>query len=201
MPSGYDVCVMYTALKLHFTPGTYDYFKYHGKIKSITPQNFDNRKDKWFFHKISKLYSDTDELVFFMAANFLGRPVVWVRDLLTEESREIYLDRKRIQESLEYLVVQDIEKLGDAVQFKSLLQVSDGQIPPLMNLALQGEIMLETLIVLNAMIGFFPIWEKKIADTIIFPTFKHRCERYAPFLKIDAKKFRRLLLSRLTIYK
>ncbi len=197
--TGYDVCVMYTALKLHFTPGTYEYFKYNGKIKNITPQNFELRKDRWFFHKLSKTYPDKDELLLFMAANFFVRPVVWVRDLLTEESRDVYLEHKRIQESLEYLVLQDVESLcAKFPDFKALLKVNDGENPPLVDLALQGEIMRETFIVLNAMIGFLPIWGKKVTDTIIFPTFKHRCERYAPFLKIDAKKFRRLLLSRLT---
>jgi len=35
---------VYSALKLHFTTDSYDYFKYNGKTK-VTPENFEKRKD------------------------------------------------------------------------------------------------------------------------------------------------------------
>jgi len=119
-----------------------------------------------------------------------------VRELLSEEAKNIYLERKRIHESLDYIVTGDIGYLFEN-DFSAVFKIKDGGHPPLLRMALQGDIYKETLIVLNSVMGFFPVWEKKVADTIIFPTFKHKCVRYAPFLNIDKPKFKGMLLSKL----
>jgi len=164
-------------------------------VKS-NPEKFDLRKDRYFFHKLVRKYPTKDELMFFLAANFFSRKVVWVRDLLTEEAHETYLERLKIKESLEYLVMQDVEAM--CPDFKMYLSVTNGENPLLLNMALRGEVEKETIVALDAAIGFLPVWEQKINDTIIFPDFKHKCLRYAPFLGINVKKFRTLLKSRLT---
>jgi len=185
------------SLKLHFTPGlTYDFFKYQGKVKWLTPVMFEVRKDRWFFHKLSKLYSDPDQCAFFLASNFFGGNTTWVRDLLGEEAKSVYLEKLRVKESLEYLVWNDVDAM--LPDFKDYLTVRDGENPMLLNMAYQGEVEKETLVALNAVIGFLPIWEKKITDTILFPTFKHKCLAYEPFLGIDKKKLRETLKMRLT---
>lgn len=194
--TGYDGFVLYLGLKLHFSPGKYDFFKYCGRVKT-NPAQFDLRKDRYFFHKLVRKYPTKDELTFFLASNFFSRKVVWIRDLLTEEAHETYLERLRIKESLEYIVTGDFGFLFEG-DFKPLLKVVDGQNPPLLMLATRGDIHTETFIVLNAAIGFLPVWETKIADTILFPDFKHKCERYQPFLRIDVKKFQKMLKERLT---
>lgn len=190
--TAHEVCVLYTAIKLHFEPGPYNFFKFHGKVKNITPQNFDLRPDRWYFHKLSKTYPDKDALTFFFASNFFVRGRVWVRDLLGTESDHIYQEKLRIKESLHYLVTADIDTLilGD---FPQTVKVVEGQIPSLLNMAQHGEILEETVVVLNAVMGLFPIWEKKISDTILFPAIKTRCVAYEPFLLIDKKKFRAFL--------
>lgn len=198
---------MYMSLKLHFDPASqYDFFKYEGRIKWLTPEKFDLRSDRWFFHKLSKLYSDNTTCLFFLASNFFEQQkVVWVRDLLDEEAKAIYLEKLRIKESLMYLVNEDIDmtltnpdgKLTvRAIQ--DALKITDGEYPPLLTAAIQGSIHKETLIALNAAMQFLPVWEKKITDTILFPPFKHRSLAYEPFLCIDKKKFRETLKMKLT---
>jgi hypothetical protein len=194
---------MYTALKLHFTPGTYDFFKYHGKVKNITPQNFETRKDRWFFHKLSKVHSDESECAFFIAANMFQRDKLWVRDLLGNEAEDIYREKLRVKESLHYIMTGDLAYLisheSSAVeQMKEIVRVGDGQAPRLLEMAQQRDIAVETLIALNTAINFLPVWEKKLNDTILFPVFKHKCLAYEPFLGIDKKKVRELVKSKLT---
>lgn len=205
MLTGFEACVMYTALKIHFTPGTYDYFKYNGKVKNITPANYETRKDRWFFHKLAKVHPDKDECAFFIAANFFERDSLWVRDLLAEEAEEIAREKLRIKESLMYLVCEDIEMtLADSTgtltvdALKDALKITDGDYPALLRAASQGSIHKETLVVLNAAIGFLPLWHKKLTDTILFPTFAHKCTAYQPFLGIDVKKVRETLKMKLT---
>jgi len=205
--TGFEACKMYMALKLHFDPASkYDFFHYEGRIKWLTPEKFDLRKDKWFFHKLAKLYSDNTTCLFFLASNFFEQErVTWVRDLLGEEAKSVYLEKLRVKESLMYLVNEDLDMtLADAgheltlQDMKDALRVNDGEYPTLLTAAIQGTIDKEALVPLNAAMGFLPIWEKKITDTIIFPAFKHRCLAYQPFLNIDVKKFREALKQRLT---
>jgi hypothetical protein len=185
------------ALKLHFDPSSkYDFFHYEGRIKWLTPEKFDLRPDRWFFHKLSKLYSDNTTCLFFLASNFFDGTTTWVRDMLGEEAKSVYLEKLRIKESLEYLVLQDVDAMMP--NLKDYLSVHNGENPLLLNMAYRGEVEKETVVALNAAIGFLPIWEKKITDTILFPPFKHRCLAYQPFLNINVKKFRETLKTKLT---
>ena len=208
--TGFDVAQVYMALKAHYSSGSYDFFKYNGRVKWLNPDRFEHHKDKWQFHKLSKLYPDREACTFFIASNFFESGDVWIRTLFTEDAKNIYLEKLRIKESLEYLVMQDVEKIRTGMlltseqklsripEFKDYLTVKDGQNPALLNLAYHNELPKETIVALNAAIGFLPVWEKKIADSIIFPSFKHRCLAYEPFLKINVKSLREKLRMELT---
>jgi len=197
---------MYMALKHHFDPSSsYDFFKYEGRLRWLTPQKYELRPDKWFCHGLSKLYPDNATCLFFLASNFFEGNTTWVRDLLSEESKIIFQDKLKIKESLEYEVTQDLnialagpDGTLTTQALKDALRVVKGRHPTLLTGALQGSIRKETLIVLNSLIGFLPVWEKKISDTILFPPFKHKCVSYEPFLCIDKKKFQQSFRMRLT---
>lgn len=196
---GFVAYQIHNALKLHFTSESYDFFKYGGKLKNSTVQTFEGRNDKFFFHKLARKHPDEQDLKFFLAANFFNRKVSWVRELMTEESDSVYMESKRIKESLDYTMKQDLEwMLNMRPDFKSFLRVTDGEYPPLLMDMNQKYVHTETVIGLNAVIGFFPVWSSKISDTILFPTLKLKMERYAPFLEINVKNVLDLLKSRLT---
>ena len=56
-------------MKNHFTNRKYDFFRYGGK-SSATVTSFNKRKDKYWFEKTSRKYSD-DDIVNFLLANFV----------------------------------------------------------------------------------------------------------------------------------
>lgn len=195
--SAYDACVLYTAIKLHFTPGNkYDFFKFCGKVKNITPENFEIRPDRWFFHKLSKTYPHKEDLTFFFAANFFVGGNLWVRDLLGTEADQRYQEKLRIKESIQYLVTGEITTLLEG-DFPQTLKVTDGQFPVLLDMVQRGEILEETLLALDAAIGLLPVWKTKIRDTILFPAIHHRLVAYRPFLTFDIKKLRELVKNSL----
>lgn len=199
--TGFDAYLLYLGLKLHFNPGTYDFFKYCGKVNT-SPESFDLRKDKYFFHKLARKFPDSDQLKFFLAANFFARKKsAWIGDLLTEEALEIHLEKLKVKEALEYTVKEDLEEAFVPIMsteiFKFSLKVIGGQYPILLNAAIQEKIHWETLIVLNACIGFFPMWGEVITDTILWPAYRHKCERYRPFLGINVEKFQASLRNTL----
>ena len=63
----------YMALKRHFT-SDYDIFKYKGKIKNVEHSRFEVRRDKMFFHKLSKLKDAESFMLANMLANINFRP-------------------------------------------------------------------------------------------------------------------------------
>jgi hypothetical protein len=197
---GYDAYCLYVGLKLHFSPGTYDFFKYQGKTRT-TVVHYEQRKDRYFFHKLARKYNTRDDLAFFLAANFFHRKLSWIGTLLSEESHDLYLARKRVKESLDYVVREDCKKLeldNGPARFTKVMQVVDGSYPALVQASFQGDIHEETLAVIAAATGWWTRWKGTVTDTIIFPAYQHQCERYLPFLETDLHKIRHMLKLLLT---
>jgi hypothetical protein len=197
--SGFAAFAMFHAMKLHFTSDSYDYVKYNGKT-NVTKTTFSTRKDKYSFYRLSRKFGLT-ELKDYYIANFLVDDVQWVGDILGPESEENYKKwQKRIQ-SLTYTFENDIIVLLDKVENPNdLLVVRNNQFPKLMQYATQGDISLETLIILDDLMNFFPMWEKEIYDDIVWPNFKIKCMKYKPFLHYDKEKFKQILKEKIKEY-
>jgi hypothetical protein len=187
--SGFSAFAIFNAIKLHFTSSSYDFFKYNGK-SNVTKQNFANRKDKYSFYKLSRKYRNED-LVNFYVANFLVKDITWIGDITGAEGEENYKMWQKRNQSLSYRFKEDIMYLVDKVSTSSdMIKVKDGQYPLLLNETMQGAVSIETLSILNHMMGFFEMWNKKISDTVIWPTWKMKCEKYTPFIHYDKPKFK-----------
>jgi len=197
--SGFAAFAMFHAMKLHFTSDSYDYVKYNGKT-NVTKTTFSTRKDKYSFYRLSRKFGLT-ELKDYYIANFLVDDVQWVGDILGPESEENYKKwQKRIQ-SLTYTFENDIIVLLDKVENPNdLLVVRNNEFPKLMQYATQGDISLETLIILDDLMNFFPMWEKEIYDDIVWPNFKIKCMKYKPFLHYDKEKFKQILKEKIKEY-
>lgn len=193
MITGYETFSLYHAIKLHFSTDSYDFFKYGGKSK-ISVDSFENRKDKYYFYKLSRRLQSKDDLVDFLVANFVQDDNCWVGNLLDDQSEILYRQRQKVKQSLSYTFQNDCEKLFDDVSNPNdVLQSEDGDYPKLLTMTLQKEIELETLCILNGVLKFIPMWNKKITDTIRWPDYKRKIEKYSPFLNYDATKFKILL--------
>jgi hypothetical protein len=190
--TGFAAFSLYNALHLHFTSNSYDYFKYNGKT-NVSKDSFSRRKDKWHFYRLSRRYG-IDDLRDFYVANFIASDIRWVGDISGPEGEDVYKKwQKRIQ-SLTYNFEQDIIGLFNATESPNeMLMVDKGQHPLLLNEVMHNTITLETLVILNDIMNFFPMWNKKISDDIIWPTYKMKCEKYAPFIQYDKQKFKSIL--------
>jgi hypothetical protein len=71
--------------------------------------------------------------------------------------------------------------------------VTDGVYPVLLTKTLRSEVSIETLCVLNGILNFFPMWAKRIDDTIRWPEFRRKCVKYASFLPKDDVKYKLIL--------
>jgi hypothetical protein len=175
----------FLAIKQHFNT-SYDYFKYGGKVKA--PLNsFESRRDKFYFQKLAR-HRDLHGL---LVANFIDRDVKWVGDLISDESEAVYKEWKKRSESLTYTVTQELDQLSD--DFISFFRVKDGQHPPLLVLFKQKKISIETLAILNNLLSFFEIWDKKIYDPVVWPSIRTRVIKYQPFIHYDKSKLKKVV--------
>lgn len=193
--TGYEAFTIYNALKLHFTSEKYDYFKYKAKSR-ITIDSFEKRKDKFYFYKLSR-QQNREDYEQFLVSNFLENPNFWVGELLQEESILRYKKRMAVIQSLSYKFKSDCENLRMSANEPNSLFQTKGDYPILLTKTLQKEIELETLCILNSLINFFPLWKKKISDTIHWPNFYMKCVKYTPFIEYDRKKFRQIAVEAL----
>lgn len=177
---------LYNALRLHFNTD-YDYFKYNGKTKT----KFIDNNRLYVFEKLDKLY--TDKIKDFYIANFVVDTKIYPNNLLSDTSSDIYMNWMRRKENLTYIYKNDIQNvIQDTESFNDLLEVK-GSFPILLRKTLQGKITIETLLIMNSVLKFFPVWDKKINDDIIWDSFKFRCRKYYPFIEFDKGKMKQIL--------
>jgi hypothetical protein len=178
----------YLAMKNHFSQKGYDYFKYQGKV-NVGQSSFDTRKDKYLFHKLSK-HKDPER---YLVANFINRDVKWLGDLLDETAEKTYTDWLKRQQSLTYNFQQELNNLES--DFQNNLIVKDGQHPLLLKLYRQGIVSIETMVILNSLVNFFPYWNREITDTVLWPELHNKIQKYKPFVDFDFEKCKKILNS------
>jgi hypothetical protein len=197
--SGFSAFALWNALRLHFTSDSYDFFKYNGKT-NVSKSTFMTRKDKYQFYKLSRKYN-LDDLRSFYVANFLVKDVAWVGDLIGVEGEENFKQWQKRNQSLTYRFEQDIIGLLNSISSPSeMLAVPAAGYPILLNEVMQGTIAIETMVILNDIMNFFPMWHKKIGDTIIWPNYERKCLKYTPFVDYDKAKFKAILKESLKEY-
>ncbi len=188
--TGFEVYKMYLALKLHFTSDTYDYFQYGGSAKA-SQRSFDQRKDKFFFVKLSRKFKDF-ELRDFFVANFLAEDKVYPATLVREGAKN-YAEYIKRKESLSYRFKEDVGTLYDLQEdFEGLFNVSSVH-PPLVKAYLGGRITIETLTIFNKVFHFISHFDKTIRDEIVWKPLRNKVVKYDPFLSVDVGKYKSIV--------
>ena len=189
MYGGFDVYKTYLAVKLHFASDTYDYYKYDGKVNAKL-DTFTKRKDRYFFHKLSTRYAETDILDFFVA-NFLADSKRWIGNLLANDGRDVYLDYKKRKEAFAYHFKQECVTIASDLGRRNI-SFNDGFIPPngqhprILRLLIQRKISYQTAVVLDHFLGFTKNWDKEITEKVVWPEISLKVSRVKPFVNFNA---------------
>ena len=137
-------------------------------------------------------------------SNFVAKEKFWIGNTLSEESRNIYtMWRKKIQ-SLSYIFENDVKAIIDEINdreidFDSVFKIQDGQHPIILRLTLADRISLESFLILNKILDFFPQFNRRIEETIIWPDYYKKCVKYEPFVKVDMTRFKFILKKQLNL--
>ena len=189
--SPFEVYTQYLGLKNHFTNPKYDYFKYHKKTKaSIT--SFNKRRDKYFFERTSRKFSDK-EVVDFLVSNFVSADNpqnLWIGQIINSGERT-YADWMRRQQSLTYLFKEQSNELFSETKLEDALNCSKGH-PTILKKFLSGQLSLETLTIYEKIFHFSKDFDKKLVDPV-WECVSLKISKYSPFLNTDIFQFKRIL--------
>ena len=189
--SPFETYQHYLSLKNHFTNPKYDFFKYGAKTRaSVT--SFNKRKDKYWFEKTSRKYSDK-EVVDFLVSNFTATDNpqnLWIGEIINSGERN-YAEWMKRQQSLTYLFKEQSNELFSENELESVFDCSKGH-PPVLKKFLSGTISLETLVIYNKIFLFGNKFDKQLLDPV-WETVSLKLKKYSPFLNIDMFHYKKIL--------
>ena len=183
----------YLSMKSHFTNRKYDFFRYGGKSRA-TMTSFNKRKDKYWFEKTSRKYSD-EEIVNFLLANFVTTDNpnnLWIGEIINSGERT-YAEWMKRQQSSTYLFKEQSNELLSENKFEFLFDCSAGH-PKILKEYLSGRLSLENFVIWNKIFNFSKNFDKKLNDPV-WETVSLKLKKYGPFINIDVFNYKKLLRS------
>ena len=181
----------YLSLKNHFTNPKYDFFKYGARTRA-SMTSFNKRKDKYWFEKTSRKYSDK-EVVNFLVSNFTATDNpqnLWIGEIINSGERN-YSEWMRRQQSLTYLFKEQSSELLSENELETLFNCTKGH-PPILKKFLSGSVSLETLTIFDKVFHFSKNFDKKLDDPV-WESVSLKLKKYSPFLNIDMFHYKKIL--------
>ena len=181
----------YLSMKSHFTNRKYDFFRYGGKSRA-TMASFNKRKDKYWFEKTSRKYSD-GEIVDFLLANFVttdNPKNLWIGEIINSGERT-YADWIRRQQSISYIFKEESSKLLEENELEELFQIGKGH-PIILKKFLGSDISLETFVIFDIIFAFSEKFDEKLLDPV-WETVSLKIRKYKPVLNINVFNFKKIL--------
>ena len=80
--------------------------------------------------------------------------------------------------------------------FEDLFEIKGHSHPEILKMYLQGNISIESMVILDMMLNYSKKFNKKLLDPV-WETVGLKIKKYKPFLNIDVDKFKTILLQRL----
>jgi len=190
----YEAYIKYLAVQMHFKKDSYDYFRYNGKVTASFTK-FDSRPDKYKFKKLADYREIEDHLVANMAIN----PNIWVGTLLEETAIARGKCFTRTRNSLTYAFEKDILSLD--TNFKSVfVSEKKGDYPPLLTLYMNSKVDLATLAILERLLGYTKLWNKRIDDSVLWPNIRNRIIKVFPFYHVQVlDKYKSIFMKHFSI--
>ena len=189
----------YQAMYLHFT-GSYDYFKYYGNASWGTIASMEKYFAKFehqtgfswqrgFFTSLGKKYViELDLIYYYLSQITRGKmyPTEFLDDYFIEYKNKMESFSLHLQRNMK-VVVEHMKEYD--LKFNELFECDGINHPPILKLLLGEDISLETFTVLDIILGFTKILDKKLIDPI-WRDQKTLCYNYKPFLEVNVNESR-----------
>lgn len=143
---------------------------------------------------MSRQKSD-EEIINFFVSNFIAYDdpgSLWIGEII-KEGEENYKNWQRRTQSLSYLFKQEAG-IFDASNFDSMFALEGNKHPRLIKEYLQKKLSLETLVILNLILGYKKQFDSRLLDPV-WEMISLKIEKYTPFLRVDKSKYTEVLKS------
>ena len=187
-----DVYKTYLAFKNHFTKQSYSYFKYSGKSKASV-QAYNNRKDRYFFERMSRKKTD-EEIKDYFLANFVecdDPDRLWIGEIISSGEDNLKSWRKRSQ-TMSYMFKTEVEVFVNRENFQQLFTIKGQSHPEVLKKHLQGALSIETMVILDIILDYVKNFDEKLSDPV-WETVSLKIKKYKPFLNINVQKYKSIL--------
>jgi T4 gene Gp59 loader of gp41 DNA helicase len=190
--SEFQAFQIFCAMRLHFKSDKYDYVKYNGATR-VTLESYSERKDKYMFQKLAKKYSK-ENLEHLLVANLYRESDIWVGNLFQDQSMKRYNKRMSFVTSPAYFVANEMDKILNETDFKTLFhQDEPGSSTEFWAALIDEQISPETYIVVNDILQFEKKWNTD--NEFIWGTEKKLLTKLKPFTKYDRSLCQKKLLE------
>lgn len=134
-----------------------------------------------------------EEIVNFFVSNFAScddPQSLWVGEII-KEGEETYKNWMRRTQSLSYIFREEVE-IFNSKNFDEMFRIDGNKHPKVLKEFLQKKLSIETMIILNHILGYKKNFDKKLQDPV-WEFVSMKIEKYTPFLHIDSNKFKTIL--------
>ena len=196
--NGYDAWSIYMAIKLHFSEGSYDAFKFNFKGPRLKESTFAGRRDRYFFEKLAKKYQKREDVIRYFLSNTLAGNT-WI-GTMTDEVLTQWTGK---MQALSYMFKSELAYLRDVCkgEFDELFKVQGGQCA-LYEAHHRGEASLETLTILDVLCNYTKNISKNNSDPLgTLQGVTAQIRQYKPFIVQhmgDVTSFRETVIKTFT---
>lgn len=197
----FQIYSSYIAIKAHFLTD-YDYFKYNGKSRA-TYHAYEKSKYKYLIDRLSKRFT-LEEFIDYCVFNFRQKKE-WIGDFTdknwSSSSSARETNYRKFQTDIQSLIIRSIKRIHDDHSepnyiiedvFENLFRCDRGNHPTIVKEYLGGRIDLDTMVILDHMIGYRKQFDKEIQETVVWGNVSKLISKYQPFMKIDTTKSKQI---------
>ena len=154
--------------------------------------SFNRRRDKYFFEKTSRKYSDK-EIVDFLVSNFVASTNpqnLWIGEIINSGERN-YAEWMKRQQSLSYLYREQMQEFFSENKLEDAFNCSKGH-PPILKKFLGGDVSIESLAICEKVFSFREKFDKNLDDPV-WECVSLKIKKYSPFIQVDIFKYKKIL--------
>lgn len=178
---------IYLSMKLHFNQQSYNIEKYGFTPKKFScPETLRKRNDAYFFTRLAKMHPEEQDLITFLASNFIYDSDCWIGDLVHSESAmDNFFRMKSVLKSIDHYVIEDAKQMfSETGSFRKLLYIQN-DLPYTITEALKRRINPETVIILERIFHFLNKTDRSLGeDHIVWSEVRHRFFKFSYFVSV-----------------
>jgi len=178
----FEVYELYTSMQAHFSSKNYDYFESNS---NCVKEDFEESRNYHYFVKISRSVP-LEYLQDYFLYNFLVDKNLWIVEMFHPQRKLNFNIWKSKLEHIEFMFHKDIDSIMEMLKSQNIKfdDLFDGKIftPYLMKILFTKQIELETFMIINELVDFFPEFKRLMPNDHMWNDLQFRCEKYMPFL-------------------